>query len=370
MSVNLRGFMGGGVYDSQVLRAMADLGAIIDIPLMSDFEYEPHANWRIYKIPIRRQFKLGFLLTNFLFLIAGLWLKLKGEKYNFIRVHSPYHTGLACLALSKIFNAPFFVQTHHIDPLPKWRIALEGWILKRAALIFAVSNFARSQLLETFKLDESKIFLTSEGLNTIDVPSDWQDVISKMGLELGDKKVLTFVGTLSPRKNVELLFDVLKLLPDDIVLIVIGGDPPNMRGRIKELKALSEKKGCSHRVYFLGSTTGVKKGAILARTDVFVFPSLLEGFGMAVVEAMSLGIPCVVSNRASLPEIIQDGVCGFLADPDNPKDFAEKIKMILDNPELRARMSESAREVAKKYSWRDTARGQLEILKNVLEKRA
>jgi glycosyltransferase involved in cell wall biosynthesis len=87
---------------------------------------------------------------------------------------------------------------------------------------------------------------------------------------------------------------------------------------------------------------------------------------MAVVEAMSAGVPCVVSNRASLPEIVQDGVCGFLADPSDPKDFANKIKKILDDSELKARMSESAKSIAKKYSWRSTAHGQLEILKKFL----
>lgn len=370
MSINLKSVMGGGVYDAQILRAMADLGASIDIPLMNDLEYEPHANWRVYKIPIRRQFKLGFVLTNFLFLAVGLWLKLKGKKYDFIRIHSPYHTGLSCVILSKIFKAPIFVQTHHIDPMSRWRIALERWVLKRADIVFAVSNFARSQLLETFKLEESRIFLTSEGLNEIDIPKNWRDVIAQMGLDLEGKKVLTFIGTLSPRKNVELLFDVLNFLSDDVVLVVVGGDPPDKKGRMKELKALSNKKGCERRVLFVGTVTGEKKGAILARTDVFVFPSLLEGFGLAVVEAMSVGIPCVVSNRASLPEIVQDGVCGFLADPYDPKDFAEKIKRILENPALRATMGESAKKIAKRYSWQSTARGQLEVLRKFLEERA
>jgi len=370
MSVRRAGFMGGGVYDANVMRAMADLGASIDIPLMHDLEYEPHENWHVYKIPIRRQFKLGWLLTNSIFLAAGFWLKLKGEKYDFIRVHSPYHTGLAGIVLSKIFKAPIFVQTHHVDPLPKWRLALERWVLKRADMVFSVSNFAKSQLLETFAIDESKVFLTSEGLNPVDVPEDPKDFLLRVGIDIKEKKVLSFIGVLDPRKNVEFLLDVMKLMPEDVILIIVGGDPPHMKGRLRKLMLLCSARRLDKRVFFTGRATGEQKGAVLAGTDVFVFPSLLEGFGLAVVEAMSVGIPCVVSNRASLPEIVQDGVSGFLADPTDAKDFADKIRRILDARDLGARMSEAAKEVAKKYSWQNTAYRQLETLKDFLGRRA
>ena len=366
MSVRARGFMGGGVYDAQVLRAMADLGASVDIPLMMDLEYEPHENWRVYEVPIRRQFKLGGLLTNSVFFGVGAWLKLKGRRYDFVRVHSPYHTGVACVLLARLFSAPLFVQMHHVDPVPRWRLALERWVLARACCVFAVSEFSKRQIVETYGVDDSKVHITPPGLNPVDVPDDWRDVLSRMGLDLRGKKVLSFVGVLDPRKNVEFLFDVMERLPDDVVLLIAGGDPSHMKGRLERLKAECARRRLDERVRFLGTVTGAQKGAVLAGTDVFVFPSLLEGFGMAVVEAMSVGVPCVVSDRASLPEIVEDGVNGFLANPEDASDFASKIVRLLENSELRRKFSEAGRATAAKYSWRNTAYRQLRVLREML----
>jgi len=368
MSVRAHGFMGGGVYDAHLLRAMADLGASIDIPLMHDLEYEPHSGWRVFKVPIRRQFKLGWVLTNAVFFACGLWLKLRGRGYDFVRMHSPYHSGVACVALARLFGVPIFANVHHVESMPGWRLRLERWALQRASLVFALSEFAKAQIARAFGLDDARIRIVPAGLNPLKVPGDWRSVLSGMGLDLEGKRVLSFVGALDPRKNVEFLFDVITYLPDDVVLLVVGGDPTHMRGRLERLKRLLAEKRLGGRVHLLGMVTAEQKGAVLARTDVFVFPSLLEGFGMAVVEAMSLGVPCVVSNRASLPELVQDGENGFVVDPEDPRAFAGKIMQVLDDPALRARMGEKARASAKMYSWENTAYRQLSVLKEMLER--
>jgi len=90
----------------------------------------------------------------------------------------------------------------------------------------------------------------------------------------------------------------------------------------------------------------------MAASDVFVLPSLSEGFPVTVVEAMASGLPIVATTIRGLPEIIKDGKKnGFLVEPKNPEQIAEKVLLVLENDKLRERISEKNKEKAKGYSW-------------------
>jgi glycosyltransferase involved in cell wall biosynthesis len=89
----------------------------------------------------------------------------------------------------------------------------------------------------------------------------------------------------------------------------------------------------------------------MASADVFVLPSLSEGLPLVVVEAMAMGLPVIANRVGGLPWIIREGENGFLVEPRNPRDIAEKITLLLTNDNLRAYMSKRNIEEARKYSW-------------------
>jgi len=111
---------------------------------------------------------------------------------------------------------------------------------------------------------------------------------------------------------------------------------------------LSEKLGVEEQVHFLGYRRDVP--ALLKNADVYAFPSLREGLGMASIEAMATGLPIVTSNRHGINDYSEDGVTGFKYDPDDYRGFAKGIRTIAYDDALKQRMGIHNREVSKQYT--------------------
>lgn len=99
--------------------------------------------------------------------------------------------------------------------------------------------------------------------------------------------------------------------------------------------------------------------------DLFVFPSLYEGFGLPVLEAMACGVPVIASNRTSLPEVVGDA--GILVNPENPDELASAMSKVLGDSELGATLSRKGIERAKLFSWQEVARKVIEVYQGVVE---
>ena len=121
---------------------------------------------------------------------------------------------------------------------------------------------------------------------------------------------------------------------------------------------------------FSGERTAPEKRALLWRADIFVFPSLLEGFGLAVSEAMAMGKPIVCSIRASLPELIEDNVTGLLAESDSLSAFTEKMNRLLEDEGLCRRLGETASLTAKeRFTWSRSSLEYAALFKELLSER-
>jgi glycosyltransferase involved in cell wall biosynthesis len=162
-------------------------------------------------------------------------------------------------------------------------------------------------------------------------------------LHLEGKRVAVFTGRLVPHKGVDVILEALALLPRDVVLVVIGAGP-----RLPSLVGLARRLGVSDRVRFCPAVSDEELPRFLALGDVFVFPSQnrLEGFGLAVAEAMAAGLPVVVADMPGVREVIEPGREGLLAEPLIASDFAEKVRTILDDPSLAKRMGRAGRDRA------------------------
>jgi glycosyltransferase involved in cell wall biosynthesis len=165
----------------------------------------------------------------------------------------------------------------------------------------------------------------------------------RVNLRLDGKRILSFTGRLVPHKGVDVILQALTQLPDDVVLLVIGAGPV-----LRSLLGLARRLGVADRVRFCPAISDDDLPRYLAMSDVFVFPSQsrLEGFGLAVAEAMAVGLPVVIADMPGVREVIEPGQEGLLAEPLLASDLAAKIRVLLDDPSLARRMGAAGRRRA------------------------
>jgi glycosyltransferase involved in cell wall biosynthesis len=159
-------------------------------------------------------------------------------------------------------------------------------------------------------------------------------------LNLVGKRVVVFTGRLVPHKGVDVLLDAMVALPKDVVLLLIGAGP-----RLAGLRNRARRLEIEDRVRFCPDVSDLDLPRYLALGNVFVFPSenRLEGFGLAVAEAMAAGLPVVTADMPGVREVIEPGVEGLLAEPLLADDVAEKVRRLLDDPALAVRMGAAGR---------------------------
>jgi glycosyltransferase involved in cell wall biosynthesis len=162
--------------------------------------------------------------------------------------------------------------------------------------------------------------------------------------ELGipeDAVLLLSVGELNQNKNHE---TVIRAIADMNVYYVIAGTGESQQ----YLESLIDTHNLQDRVKLLGFRNDVKE--LYEASDIFVFPSFREGLSVAVMESMASGLPCVISRIRGNVDLIEDGVNGFLCDPRNALEFAEKIALLANNAELREKMGRTNRMVIQQFS--------------------
>jgi len=122
-------------------------------------------------------------------------------------------------------------------------------------------------------------------------------------------------------------------------------------------------------VRFFGSLSNEERRNLIKKAWVLVNPSIREGWGLNVLEANALGVPCVAYNVAGLCDSVVDGETGLLAENGNVKDLADKITMVLEDDELRERLSVNAINYSRHFSWDKTASEFIDVLKRVRDER-
>lgn len=218
--------------------------------------------------------------------------------------------------------------------------------VKKAKKIITISETVKKQLVEKYKIAPAKIEVVYLGYD-----SKFRPRKSSCSL-LSANCYLLYVGQIRPHKNLHRLVEAFKILEKDypkLKLIIAG------RGKIK----LAKPKN----LIFAGSVSDKKLVELYQNAAVFVLPSLSEGFGLPLIEAMACATPVACSDIDVLREIGADAPLYF--DPYDPQDIAYKIGKILDNGKLRKTMGDKGLEQAKKFSWQTCAEQILEIYSNL-----
>lgn len=178
----------------------------------------------------------------------------------------------------------------------------------------------------------------------------------RRALGLEGRRVVGFTGRLVPHKGVDVLLQALRELPQDVTLVVVGSGP-----RLVDLAGLARRLGLEERVRFCTKVSDDELPLYLALADVFAFPSQnrLEGFGLAVAEAMATGLPVIVANVPGVREVIEEGKHGLLVEPLLASDLAAKIRILLDDPARARAMGVAGRQRAEERFGLETITRQL-----------
>ncbi|MDO8661941.1 MAG: glycosyltransferase family 4 protein [Candidatus Omnitrophota bacterium] len=283
-------------------------------------------------IPMRTKKEISLKIIFSLIKLSSI---IRKNKIDIVHSHSRTTQVLGCL-LGKITKARHIFTCHGFFKRRLLRRTFPCWGEK----VIAISEQVREHLVKDFKLDEKKIVVIHNG---IDVDRFRRQKTedrrqNRISLGLGDGPVIGIIARLSDVKGHEYLIEAMKPVLEKYPvaqLLIIG------TGKTKEgLIRLAASLGISSNVFFVPQTQDT--AAALAAMDIFVMPSLQEGLGLALMEAMASGRAVVASGVGGIKTLIQDGRDGLLVEPADSQELARAILTLLDDPVKRTALAKEA----------------------------
>jgi glycosyltransferase involved in cell wall biosynthesis len=251
--------------------------------------------------------------------------------------------------------------------VPWWLRGLERTLLV-ATRVIVPSQATRRDVIELYGVEPDRIATIPLGVDTLTFRPPRDDEVQSVRRRFGiEGPYLVFVG-LDRRKNLAALAEAVRRMPEQErpTLVLVGGRPWDPDGRDRVGEALDGvPPGSLGRVVLTGYVPDATKAALMGGADALVYPSLYEGFGLPVLEAMACGTPVIASDVAALPELVE-GV-GVLVDPADPDDLAERIGSVLADDELRGRLRAAGIERSSAYTWDETARRTAAVLREAAD---
>jgi len=235
-----------------------------------------------------------------------------------------------------------------------------------AKIIVADSKSTKDDIIKFFKIDPAKVkvvYLASDSrFKKLANQEKDKEVLKKYGI---DKKYILSVGTIEPRKNYSTLIKAFNYIKHNnnnfnCKLVIVGrtGWKSEATYRERELSLYKDD------ILFIGRVSDKELIQIYNQAEIFVYPSLFEGFGLPPVEAMGCGLPVIASDSSSLKEVV--GNAGILIPPDDFKEISKQISYTLKNEKITEELKEKSLKQAKKFSWEKTARKTLKIYKEIM----
>ncbi|MDD5342169.1 MAG: glycosyltransferase family 1 protein [Patescibacteria group bacterium] len=237
-----------------------------------------------------------------------------------------------------------------------------NFTVRLATKLICVSEQTRKDVIEHYKVPENKIIVIPHGYDPnvfyVRNPEEISQAKNKYGIS---KKYIAYLGTLQKRKNIVRLIEAYNWLRQnhhiDHQLIIVGKRGWLYQDIFARVKALGLEKD----VIFTGYAPINDAAALLSGAGAYVLPSLYEGFGIPVIEAMAAGAPVVVSNTSSLPEVAGQAA-EFIQDPYDHLSIARSLWSVINNPARQNDLKQAGFEQAKKFSWEKCARETLDVI--------
>ena len=250
--------------------------------------------------------------------------------------------------------------------------------LKKADKIIAVSKFTRNEIIDVYKVDKNKVAVIYNGgvAEEFKKPISNEDVLEFRKKYDIMESYLLFLGTLQPRKNIPFLIDSFVGLKrkyknnqkiDNLTLVLRGSkNGHNYDNRIDEILEKIELKypGIYKQIKFVDYISNEEIPLIFKGATAFCFTSVYEGFGLPLLESMSVGVPVIANEGSCFPEIIGDA--GMLYDDKNSNDFIEKTKQLIEDGFLRRKLIEKGLGRVKFFSWDKNAEQTINLYKIII----
>jgi glycosyltransferase involved in cell wall biosynthesis len=254
-----------------------------------------------------------------------------------------------------------------IANLVMWRLSkLEKQAAKKANLIITISNYTKNKIIELYSIKKEKIRIVPNGVDLQKFKPLDKQIKIKNQFRVKNRPCLLFVGRLIPRKGLSFLVQAAKQIikEENQTIFLIVGEGPQKNQLISDLK----RNRLLKNFIFLGDVKEKDLPLIYNCSDIFVFPSIQEAQGIALLEAQATSKPVVSFNTGGISETVLDQETGILIDPDSNK-LAITILKLLKNKELREKMGKKGREfVSENFTWDKCSKALLEIYKEVISK--
>jgi len=279
------------------------------------------------------------------------------RRYNLeiLHAHFAWSSGFAALLARNEVNLPLVVTLHGADILtetsigygvrlcPQVNDAVEQ-VLKNADRVIVASNYVYNEALKT-GCPRSKLICIPNGVDVYRFRPNLDRSIIRRQLDIrnGDPMILT-VRAHVPKNGIEFLLRAAPMVigkHPNAKFVVVGDGP-----LLEYHKALAERLGVAHRVFFSGYVPECMLPYYYAAADVSVVPSVVEAFGLVVIEAMACAKPVIGSRVGGIPDMITDGTNGLLVNPKDPEALTEKICYLIENPKVAGEIGINARKSA------------------------
>lgn len=351
--------LGGEVFDREILLGLVKKGVNVEIILPKNKPHDTNIKkWRITTLAISR---FPAILANIIFLpyLTNIYRK---KPFKILRIHQPQFVGLGCLFFKIFFRKVRLVATFH-----QFR-ETNFWLVSKLINnlwdhIFCDSNYVKRLICQKYQVSESKITVVHNGVPTYLAPMLKDNVLLKK-MRLEGKIVLLFMGLFIERKNPIFMMDVFANLykMNKNLALIFWGDGP-MRAKILQR---AEDLGVFDNVRIQKPMFGRGKNKIHNLADIFVHPSVDEGFALSPLEAMACAKPVVISRGYSSAEAVDDNTNGYLCIQNDLDDWNNKLSLLIKNPDLREKMGKASLEkVKREFQWRLSVRKHFDIYNNL-----
>ncbi|MBW4575391.1 MAG: glycosyltransferase family 4 protein [Aphanothece sp. CMT-3BRIN-NPC111] len=284
-------------------------------------------------------------------------------------VHGNDYTVYPCKKSLKVMTIPdvtFIKYPNYVNSSVKRYKGRVQQSLKWTDLVITISESSKKDIVEYLQVEPNRICVTPLASRYYQ-GYIYNNIASRLDLNIVydfSKPYILFVSTLEPRKNIINLIKAFNLLKNDYniehQLVLVGKKGWHYEPIFTAIKSSMWEQHIYHLDYLCDNLVA----HFYSKADVFVYPSYYEGFGLPVLEAMTLGTPVVTSNTSSLPEVAGDAA--LLVDPNDPTQLADAILKVISDSSIRQELIDKGKERAKLFSWERTAKETINAYKYLM----
>jgi glycosyltransferase involved in cell wall biosynthesis len=313
---------GVGLYSHEILYGLAKAHPEVQF----DFCYRPHRYLRARRVPRPSNVRLRLLAEPFGPRSADLFHGL-----NQRLPHIPLRQAIATFHDLFVMTGEYSTAEFRARFTAQARAAAA-----RAEVVIAVSEFTRQQVISLLGVDPARVHVVHHGIRRLAIPA---------GLPSTREKIILNVGAIQTRKNIVRLVEAFETLDPSWQLVLAGS---NGYGAEAILERIANSKA-RDRIRVTGYVSPEELGAWYGRAAIFAFPSLDEGFGMPVLEAMAAGVPVITSNSSALPEVAGDAA--LLVNPTDTGALTDALRALTGNVDLQQEYAERGLARAQRFTW-------------------